>query len=173
MSEFSESVHVWGGDAASIAALARTSGVAGRFIASNERWATFVTLEDENAEAFVQAVPGLALIWQYADYVGLSITLFDSGRKFGTLDLSWGEPHEPERGHFLEQLGLPGIVDAFEQLGRLATDVGGTGRNPRELRDRAANALRLPAHEWLSPAYVRDTGLDETQAEFPNARDVG
>ena len=33
--------------------------------------------------------------------------------------------------------------------------------------------LRLPAYEWLSPAYCRDTPIEDLQERYPDAEDAG
>jgi hypothetical protein len=172
MSEHGQSVHVRGADSAAIITISRRSGVPGRFIANNDYWGTFVPWEDFAEEAFVRHAPGQALIWEYSEHSSLAITLWEGGQASASIEIVWGRPVDEAQARLFERLAIPNAVGAFERLCRLAAHVETTGPKPRDVRNSAATALRLPAYEWLSPAYCRDTGLDDLRIDFPSAHDI-
>jgi hypothetical protein len=172
MSEQSESVHLWHADRNQVRRVAHESGVLGRIIASNERWTCFVPFEDESSEAFARGTPGLTLIWTYSADFGLWIALFEAGRKLGTLGFEWGTAPGEASAVVIDRLRRDGIFEEFDDLLRLAVAVTPEGKDPKTLRNAVAARLGLAAYDWLSPAYSRDTPLEEIQAEFPSAEDL-
>ena len=172
MSENSESVHVWQRNASEVSQIARLNGINGRIVASNERWTCFIPFEDGFSELFAKRAKGFVVVWKYADDFGLWISAFDAGRELGTLAFEWGALSRPVSQALLEWLKDRSRGDAMDDLLGLAAEVGPLGRKPREVRDAVAGRLGLPAYDWLSPHYARDTPIEEIQDEFPDAEDI-
>ena len=172
MSEQSESVHVWRQDPNAVRAAANSAHIAGRIVASNDRWTCFVPSEDETSNLFAQCVAGIALVWSYAEDFGLWLTLFESGRQVGTINFEWGTAPQPEVAKMHKLLSDIGIAARLGDLHQMASEVEPQGRAPRDVRDAIAAALGLAAWDWLSPQYSSDTALEELRLDFPEAEEV-
>lgn len=173
MSEVSDNLHFWEATPRDVKRFALAAEVAGRIVASNERWTTFVPLEDDAGTSILLAAPVLGLRWTYFEDFGLGLAFFDAGAELGRLELGWQDaPLSPVLPNLMEVLRNKGVTDSFASLEQLARAVSAGTCAPRLVRDRAAALLGLPAYEWLSPRYCRDTPLDEIQRLYPNAEDL-
>jgi hypothetical protein len=177
VSETSETVQFWRATPADVRAAAAAADVAGRIVASNECWTSFVPLEDDEASQLASEAPGTALVWQYSTNYGLGLAFFHAGDLQGEAWFRWetlpGEPpHEASPAALLSFLAENRILDSVVELEQLAQEVRVEQRAPEEVRDRAAELLRLPAYKWLSPTWCRDTPIESARERYPQAEDV-
>jgi hypothetical protein len=182
MSEASESLHLFRSTPRDAERLARSSMVSLRIVASNERWTTVVTFDDE-FDLVADAAPVLSLHWSFYDDFGLTLTFYEAGREIGRLEWTWHQlppevlepPSAAMRARFEE------VIDRLDKHGAIASahdvrEIEGALRSgaidPTGARERVARALDLPAYEWLSPAYCREVPLEVARQIFPEAEDV-
>ena len=157
--------------------LATATGVGGRIVASNERWTSFVPIEQDGINELAAAVPGLALSWLYAEDFGLGMTFFEATDILGELRFVWALAHNQELATSVD-LGLTnvldsmGILDGIDQLLKLTAAIAAQKRRPHEIRNAAAAMLGLPAYQWLSPRYCCDVSIEELRSRFPHVEDV-
>lgn len=178
MSELSESLHFWRTSPAQVAEMVRAAAVPGRIIAANERWTSFVSLEEHEHEQLAESVPALTLHWAFAEDFCLMLTVRDAGKLVAECELGWSPiPEEtapvPMRSNHLEALLEIGIlVEPAARLELLASAVVARTAIPEQVRDAAARLLGLPAYEWLSPSYCADLGLSQLRQQYPSSEDV-
>jgi hypothetical protein len=178
MSEVSISVHFLGLSHQETHQLAAESGVAGRIIATNGRWTCFVPFEENQVTEIALAVPDIALLWIYAADYALTLNFFLARHPLGEVSVVWHrEPSDPPAipasERLLDALAKHGVlsVEAAERFAALARSEV-TPADAREVRDKAAALLGLPAYEWLSPRACLDTSVEAMRDRFSDAEDI-
>jgi len=173
MSEVSQSLHLLHATRASTRSIALASRIAGRIIAHNGKWVTFVPFEEDEVPIMAAAVPGVCLRWVYFEDFGLHIEFWEAGVELGRVDLKW----QAGEGSVIStiqdtRLLTRGVSLPLEPFSSLVRSIAVQLEPPASLRDRAAALLELPAYQWLSPFSVLDTPLDSARQLFPEAEDV-
>jgi hypothetical protein len=171
--EVSESLHLWCGAASVGRSVTLSAGIAGRIIASNERWLTFVPFEAGQVSTALSALPGLCLHWTYFEDFGLGLAFWSRGTEVGRFELHWQTQEAAVISFDLEpRLQTLGMSVSLEPLIGLAESVASRSISAATLRDRAAADFGLPAYKWLSPTTVLETPIEAERQRFPEAEDV-
>jgi hypothetical protein len=178
MSELSDSLHFWRASSAMVREAARAASVPGTIVASNSRWATFVSLEDDQHETLAELASTLTLHWRYSEDFCLLLTLRNGSRVLGTSEIGWASIPHGTASDLAGNAGLRALSEAgilqtgVAQLELLARAVTGGKAPPEEIRDAAAQLLGLPAYEWLSPTYCSELSAAELIRRYPQAEQV-
>ncbi len=89
MSEVSISVHFLGLSHEETRELVALAGLAGRIIATNDRWACFVPFEEDRVTEIALAAPDIALLWVYAADYALTLSFFQTQHPLGEVSIVW------------------------------------------------------------------------------------
>lgn len=174
----SMSLHFWHAEPDEVRRALAAQHAAGRIVAANGQWVCFVPFDPSDEQKIIPRSRGLVLKWTYYEDYAINLEFFDDGERLGQASFIWGvelaghaptASVPPQLGSKLRGIGLAASVDQRERLApRVATGV----MDPEEVRDCAARALGLAAHECLSPQTCLDMPLDEFRSDYPEAEDV-
>ena len=115
MSEFSQSVHFWRANADQIRVWSAASSILIRFVASNSRWSTALTYEEEDAEALARAAGDMALLWTYNDDLSLDLKFYRRNHELGSISFLWRGRSESSHA------SVPGaVVATLLEIGALS-----------------------------------------------------
>ena len=178
MSEYSASLHFWHAEPADVRRAVTAQQAAGRIVAANDQWLCFVPFDPLDEQKIIPHSKGLVLKWTYYDDYALNLEFFYDGERLDQASFIWGVElagHPPAASvppQLASKLRGMGLAASVDQLESLAPEVVTGVLASQEVRDGAARALGLAAHEWLSPQTCLGMPLDEFREGFPQAEDI-